>query len=47
MACSKYLSFHEIVKGRKSDVRVTDDGLADVVDIIMVVTGKDCNHTNA
>jgi len=47
MACSKFLSFHEIVKGRKSDVRITDDGLADVVDTIMVVTGKDCNHANA
>ena len=48
MACSKpALSFVELVKGRDASVRVTDDGLADLVDLLMVVTGKDCNHANA
>jgi hypothetical protein len=40
------LSFAKIVQGRDSSVRVTDDGLMDVVDTIMAVTGKDCNHSN-
>ena len=48
MACSKpALSFAELVQGRDASVRVTDDGLADLVDLVMVVTGKDCNHANA
>ena len=46
MACSKLVSFAEIVQGRDSSVRVTDDGLFDVVDTVMVVTGKNCNHSN-
>jgi hypothetical protein len=49
MACSKpvkALSFAAIVQGRESSVRVTDDGLGDVVDVVMVVTGKDCNQAN-
>ena len=49
MACSKpvpVLSFAAIVQGRDSSVRVTDDGLGDVVDVVMVVTGKNCNHSN-
>ena len=40
------LSFAEIVQGRDSSVRVTDDGLMDVVDTIMAVTGKNCNDSN-
>lgn len=40
------LSFAAIVQGRDSNVRVTDDGLGDVVDVVMVVTGKNCNHAN-
>ena len=48
MACSKpALSFAAIVHGRDSSVRVTDDGLGDVIDVVMVVTGKDCNQANA
>jgi hypothetical protein len=47
MAHSKpVLSFAAIVLGRDSSVRVTDDGLGDVVDVVMVVTGKNCNHAN-
>ena len=40
------LSFAEIVKGRDASVRVIEDGLVDVVDLVMVVTGKNCNHSN-
>ena len=36
---SKIFSFAEIVKGRDSSVRVTDDGLLFVVDLVMVMTG--------
>ncbi len=43
---SKYLSLAEIVQGRNSSVRVTDDNLFDVVDTVMVATGKDCNRSN-
>jgi hypothetical protein len=46
MACSKMLSFASIVQGRDSSVRITDDGFFDVVDTVMVVTGKNCNHSN-
>ena len=47
MAHSKpVLSFAAIVQGRDSSVRITDDGLGDVVDVVMVVTGKNCNHAN-
>jgi hypothetical protein len=38
-AC-KYLSFKEIVHGRDASVRITDDGLLFVVDLVMVMTGK-------
>ena len=48
MANSKpVLSFAAIVQGRDSSVRVTEDGLGDIIDVVMVVTGKDCNHANA
>lgn len=47
MACTKLLSFASIVQGRDASVRIADDGMsADVVDTVMVVTGKDCNQTN-
>jgi hypothetical protein len=44
MACSKMLSFAEIVQGRDASVRVTEDGLLYAVDLAMVVTGKDRDH---
>lgn len=46
MACSKFLSFAEIVQGRDANVRVTDDGLVDLVDLVMAFTGKNCNDSN-
>jgi hypothetical protein len=38
------LSFAEIIKGRDSSVRVTDDGMLYAVDLVMVMTGKDRNN---
>lgn len=38
-AC-KFLSFEEIVHGRDATVRITDDGMLFVVDLVVVVTGK-------
>jgi hypothetical protein len=47
MANSKpALSFAQLVQGRDSSVRVIENGLADLVDVVMVVTGKNCNHSN-
>lgn len=46
MACTKLLSFAELVQGRDASVRVTDDGMLDVVDLVGVLTGKDCNQSN-
>lgn len=46
MAATKYISFDEIVQGRDSQVRVTDDGLIYAVDLVMVVTGKDRDHAS-
>ena len=40
----KSFSFAEIVHGRDSSVRVTDDGLLYAVDLVMVITGKDRDH---
>ena len=40
----KSFSFAEIVHGRDSSVRVTDDGLLYAVDLVMVVTGKDRDY---
>ena len=40
------ISFAEIVKGRDASVRVTVDGLIYVVDLVMVVTGKDRDHAS-
>jgi hypothetical protein len=39
----KTISFSEIVHGRESDVRVTEDGLLYAVDIVMVISGKNRN----
>ena len=44
MSVIKNLSFEEIVQGRESTVRVTDDGMIFAVDLTMAVTGKDRNH---
>jgi hypothetical protein len=41
MLSNKYFSFAEIVKGRDASVRVTEDMMFWVVDLAMVVTGKD------
>ena len=43
MACISTLSFTDI---RNSTIRITEDGLGDVLDTVMAVTGKDCNHAN-
>ena len=40
MACSKSISFSEVVQGREARVRVTDDGMIYAVDLVMVMTGK-------
>jgi hypothetical protein len=39
------ISFEGIVKGRDSTIRVTADGLLSAVDLVMVVTGKDRDHS--
>jgi hypothetical protein len=47
MANSKpALSFAQIVQGRDASVRVIEDGLADLVDLVMVASGKNCNDSN-
>ena len=38
-------SFAEIVHGRESSVRITDDGLLFAIDLVMVMTGKDRHHS--
>jgi len=40
------LSFAQIVQGRDSSVLVADDGLVDVLDVLMIFSGKNCNHSN-
>ena len=40
MQAAKCISFAEIVQGRDSSVRVTDDGMIFAVDLIMVMSGK-------
>jgi hypothetical protein len=44
MSFSKSLSFEEIVQGRESSVRITDDNLIHAVDLVVAVTNKDRNH---
>ena len=50
MACSKpvpsAISFAEIVQGRDATVRVTPDRMIYAVDLVMVMTGKNCNDSN-
>ena len=43
MASLKSVSFAEIVQGRDSSVRITDDGLLFAVDLAMVMTSKNRN----
>lgn len=40
----KTISFAEIVHGRDASVRVTEDGYLYVVDLAMVVTGRDRDY---
>jgi hypothetical protein len=40
------ISFAEIVKGRESTVKVSSDGLLCSADVVMVMTGKNSNHSN-
>jgi hypothetical protein len=40
MQAAKCISFAEIVQGRDSSVRITDDGMIFAVDLIMVMSGK-------
>jgi hypothetical protein len=42
-AQTKTITFEDIVQGRDSTVRVTDDGLIYAVDLVMAVTGKNRN----
>jgi hypothetical protein len=44
MACSKFISFAEVVQGRDANARITDDGLLYAVDVNMVMSGKDRNN---
>lgn len=46
MVYPKLLSFAELVQGRDSSVRVTDDGLLDMVDLTMVVHGSARNYAS-
>ena len=48
-ACSTIkaaLSFTEIVQGLQYSVWIIANDLADIVDLVMAVTGKNCNHSN-
>ena len=40
------LSFSQIVQGRDSSVLVTEDGLVDVLEVLMIFSGKDRNQSN-
>jgi hypothetical protein len=42
----KAISFAKVVEGREASVKVTEDGLIDVVETVKVVTNKDCNQAN-
>jgi hypothetical protein len=43
---TKYMSFAEIIQSRESNVKVSPDGLIHAVDLVMVMTGKNRNHSN-
>jgi hypothetical protein len=40
------ISFAKLIQGRESSARLTDDGLVDLVDVVMAVTAKNSNHSN-
>lgn len=42
----KYFSFAEIVQGRDASVRVSDDGLLNAVELVIVMTGIVIRITN-
>jgi hypothetical protein len=44
-AILKSLSFADIVQDRDASVRVTDDGMLCAIDLVVVVTGLDRNHS--
>jgi hypothetical protein len=46
MPCFTIISLAELANGFSASVRLTHDNLGDVVDTVMAVTGKDCNHSN-
>jgi hypothetical protein len=46
MSSIQSISFEAIIKGRPASVRVTNDSLLYAVDVVMAVTGKNCNHSN-
>ena len=49
MSCSKpvqALSFAEIIKGRDASVRVTDDGMLYLVDLVVVAQGSSRNYAS-
>ena len=43
---TRTISFAEIVQGRDATVRVTSDGMIYAVDLVMIMTGKNCNDSN-
>jgi hypothetical protein len=46
MSSRQSISFDAIVKGRDASVRVSDDNLLYAVDLVAVMTGKNCNDSN-
>jgi hypothetical protein len=46
MAQSKMISFAELIQGRDSSVRITDDNLLYAVDLTMVINGADRNNAS-
>ena len=45
-AQTKTITFEDIVQGRDSTVRVTDDGMVYAVDLVIAMTGKDRDHAS-
>jgi hypothetical protein len=46
MSSSKMISFAELIQGRDSSVRVTDDNKLYMVDLTMAVHGSSRNYAN-
>ena len=46
MHWQSFISFEEIVNGRNANVRVSADNLILASDLVMVLTGKNCNDSN-